>query len=271
MAGLTAEQKTLLREMSRIPVVAWPTVLMFIGGFIIWAGGLAAHLAGELPSWLVVFTGFLGIYSLYMVMHEAAHSSLAKDRRVNTIIGSIASIPFAGAYPLYRYAHLRHHSHTNNEHEDPDFWSGQHPLINRWLSQDWHYVRMYRNNSQRFTTSQRVQNILQPTLWLAFLIWLVYLGHWETIVFAWFLPWRLTIGWLAFAFNYLPHAPHEVEQSEDRFAATVCRQPRWLKWILLFQNYHNIHHLYPSAPFYRMEKMWDVGDEYFEEHGTRVV
>jgi fatty acid desaturase len=271
LAGLTINDKTLLRQMSSVPTLAWPTLGVFVGGFALWAGGMGAHMAGVLPSWLAVVTGFVAIYLLYMAMHEAAHGSLARDRRLNDIVGSIASIPFLGAFPLYRHAHRRHHSHTNSKDDDPDFWSGGKPLLARWLTQDFHYVQVYRNSSRHFTLAQKFQNAVQPVAFLVFMAGLAYGGYWESVLFAWFVPWRLAIGWLAFAFNYLPHAPYKVEQSKNRFAATVCRQPRWLKWILLFQNYHIIHHLYPMAPFYRIEKMWDIGRDYFREHGTRVV
>ena len=271
MAELTLENKASLREMARIPTVAWPTFLMFIGALAIWSGGLAANAAGLLPAWLAVVTGFLSTYLLYMVMHEAAHGSISRHRWANTLVGSIAAIPFGGAYWLYRFAHLKHHSHTNHEKEDPDYYSGGAPLIIHWFTQDFYYLEKYRNDPRRFTLLQRTQNLMQPAIVFGFMGWLIYLGYWQAVLFAWFLPWRLAIGWLAFAFNYLPHAPHEVEQRANRFAATVCRRPRALKWILLFQNYHNIHHLYPSAPFYRMEKMWDVDPDYFEDNGTRVV
>lgn len=99
----------------------------------------------------------------------------------------------------------------------------------------------------------------------------LYFFHWTTFVFAWFIPWRLTIAYLAFTLNYLPHNPHVILQSEDKYGATVVRQPRWLKWVTFFQNYHNMHHLYPSAPFYRMEKMWDIGADHLKEKGTRIV
>ena len=262
MAELTLENKASLREMARIPTIAWPTFLMFIGALAIWSGGLAANAAGSLPAWLAVVTGFLSTYLLYMVMHEAAHGSISRHRWANTLVGSIAAIPFGGAYWLYRFAHLKHHSHTNHEKEDPDYYSGGAPLIIHWFTQDFYYLEKYRNDPRRFTLLQRTQNLMQPAIVFGFMGWLIYLGYWQAVLFAWFLPWRLAIGWLAFAFNYL---------RANGFAATVCRQPRALKWILLFQNYHNIHHLYPSAPFYRMEKMWDVDPDYFEDNGTRVV
>lgn len=257
--------------MSRIPDLAWPTMAVFLAGSVLWAGGLAASMAGVLPNWLAVVTGLVAMYFLFMAMHEAAHSSISRNRLVNTVVGSMASIPFAGAFPIFRHAHLTHHIHANDLDEDPDFWSGGSPLLFKWATQDLRYVELYRNSSRRFSTRQRLHNTLVPSLILAVAIWLVYMGYWQSVLFAWLIPWRLAIVWLAYAFNYLPHAPHRIAQSENRFAATVCRQPRWLKWILLFQNYHNVHHLYPSAPFYRIEKMWDVGSEYFKQRGTRIV
>jgi len=271
LAGLTINDKTLLRQMSSVPAIAWPTLVLFLGAFVLWIATLATSLAGTLPSWLAVITAFVAIYCLYMAMHEASHGSLAKDRRFNAFVGNLASIPFMGAFPLYRHAHRRHHSHTNSAQDDPDFWSGGRPLLLRWLTQDLRYVHIYHNSSRHFSPVEKVQNVVQPALCLVAMIALAVFGSWQTLLFAWILPWRLAITWLAFSFNYLPHTPHDIEQSRNRFAATSCRRPRWLKWILLFQNYHIIHHLYPTAPFYRIEKMWDIGADYFREHGTRIV
>lgn len=257
--------------MSRIPTAAWPTIFLFILGITLWVGGMFAVSMELMPLWLAPISGFIGIYLLYVVMHDACHSSLTNKRWINTVIGSIASLPYLGAYPLYRFAHLKHHQHTNHEKDDPDFWSAQTPHLVKWMTQDWRYIKLYHNSRKYFTLTQRIQNIGLPAIWLVFVVFLLISGFWPVVILGWLLPWRLAVTWLSFAFNYLPHTPHLITQHDNRFAATVCLQPRWLKWIMMFQNYHIIHHLYPSAPFYRMEKMWDIGCNYFKENGTRVV
>ena len=44
-----------------------------------------------------------------------------------------------------------------------------------------------------------------------------------------------------------------------------------MRWLFLFQNYHLIHHLYPSVPFYRYLKIWRLNEAEFRRQGTPVV
>ena len=36
--------------------------------------------------------------------------------------------------------------------------------------------------------------------------------------------------------------------------------------VLLYQNYHLVHHLYPLAPFYRYIRLWKMAEEYHLSH-----
>ena len=60
----------------------------------------------------------------------------------------------------------------------------------------------------------------------------------------------MVLGWW---FDWLPHHGLEDTQSENRYRAT--RNRVGLEWLftplMLSQNYHLVHHLHPSVPFYR--------------------
>jgi fatty acid desaturase len=72
------------------------------------------------------------------------------------------------------------------------------------------------------------------------------------------LPIRLAVGWLGFAFDYLPHNGLRHTPSEDRFKTTRNRigLERLLSPLLLYQNYHLVHHLHPTIPFHRYLVVW---------------
>ena len=61
-----------------------------------------------------------------------------------------------------------------------------------------------------------------------------------------------------FVFVFLPHHPADISQHENKYAASTIRKG-W-EWILTplmaYHNYHLIHHLYPTVPFYRYLKVW---------------
>ena len=69
---------------------------------------------------------------------------------------------------------------------------------------------------------------------------------------------RLAVMWLGFAFDFLPHHGLHLTPSEDRFKTTRNRVglERLLSPLLLYQNYHLVHHLHPRIPFYKYVEVW---------------
>jgi fatty acid desaturase len=41
--------------------------------------------------------------------------------------------------------------------------------------------------------------------------------------------------------------------------------------VLLYQNYHLVHHLYPTVPFYRLLKVWNAKKDYHEAQNPAIV
>ena len=83
-------------------------------------------------------------------------------------------------------------------------------------------------------------------------------GFGVELLWLYILPQRLAVLWLAFAFDYLPHHGLHHRPSEDKFKTTRNRvgYERLLSPMLLYQNYHLVHHLHPVVPFYRYLKVW---------------
>ena len=80
-------------------------------------------------------------------------------------------------------------------------------------------------------------------------------------------PQRLAIVWLAFAFDYLPHHGLHLRPSEDKLKTTRNRVggERWLSPVMLYQNYHLVHHLHPLVPFYRYIAVWRRNEDAYLE------
>ena len=78
---------------------------------------------------------------------------------------------------------------------------------------------------------------------------------WDVLLL-WLIPARLAITVLAVFFDFLPHHPHMVTADEDRFRATSNTRGIWWTPVLLYQNYHLLHHIYPGVPFYRYGQVW---------------
>jgi fatty acid desaturase len=86
----------------------------------------------------------------------------------------------------------------------------------------------------------------------------------------WFIPTRIALFLIAVVFVILPHHPALVSHHEDPYLATTMRMGwEWLLTpLLVYQNYHLIHHLYPTVPFYKMHRVWYLR---YDEHAKHNV
>ncbi|PRQ04842.1 fatty acid desaturase family protein [Enhygromyxa salina] len=89
-------------------------------------GMIAASFAlvGLHPRWWTIVIALIVIggrqLGLSILMHDAAHRSLFRTRRLNLVIGQwLCAAPGWTSLARYRAHHLRHHAHTN-EPDDPD-------------------------------------------------------------------------------------------------------------------------------------------------------
>jgi len=93
------------------------------------------------------------------------------------------------------------------------------------------------------------------------------LGLGLEVLVLWVAPAFLASGLLAFAFDWLPHAPHSERR---RYLDTRVIEGRALSALLFCQNYHLIHHLYPRVPFYRYRTLFNVVRPELEHEGARI-
>ena len=88
----------------------------------------------------------------------------------------------------------------------------------------------------------------------------VILGLGYEFLLLWVLPSRIGLALVGFVFVFLPHHPADISAHDNKYQASTVRQG-W-EWILtplmVFQNYHLIHHLYPNVPFYNYLKIWHL-------------
>ena len=89
----------------------------------------------------------------------------------------------------------------------------------------------------------------------------------------WLIPTYFAFFLMCLVFMVLPHYPHTGRQDEDPNTTALMRmgQEWWLTPVLMFQNYHLVHHLYPTAPFYRYGKIWKAREAYLEHSGEMII
>jgi fatty acid desaturase len=240
-------------------VLAVPTIAVLVLAWALWLGGLVLLAYGGAPAAVAVALASLGAYLAFTPLHEAVHRSMARSRRVNELLGRLAAVPLMGPLPAMRHLHLEHHKHTNDPARDPDHYSGRGPawlLPVRWATQDLHYYWLFLRGLRRRKMPGRGETLATLAAEIALIAALCALGQGRLVLLGWVLPARIAVLVLAFAFDYLPHRPHQIPASVDRLRATRVIDSRILEVLFLGQSHHLVHHLYPAVPFYRYGRIW---------------
>ncbi len=272
-------QATELRSLTQAPPLALPTVTIFACAVAAIAASDLLALSGLLPPWLACLCNSLAGYSLFSVVHDSIHRAISTDTRLNDRFGRLALLAVSPMVTLglFRWGHIQHHRFANGP-RDPDRWlhgpAWSLPL--RWLLIDaWYFV--YILNAVR-VGDKLARKHLKPTLVATSLTVvaaaaITWAGYGWPLLVLYFLPARLTLLLLGFSFFWLPHVPHDTPQELDLHRATTVRVGHeWLLTPLLQnQNYHLLHHLYPSAPFYNNGRLWRLLQPELRRHHTLAI
>lgn len=193
-------------------------------------------------------------------------------------------------FPFFKFIHLLHHRHCNEGTAmDPDNYAGEGPawqLPFRWATVFFwylYYAKQYfekRDRSTERPAQQKHLDGLATTMirCLAFavlmLLWMASTHGWAVWV-CWLAPLFAASAWLMFVFDYLPHRPHVVPFWEDPYRATSVLVGPFSTWDytlpMFCQNYHNIHHLLPTLPFYHYGLIWREYGDFLVSKGTRLL
>ena len=277
MASVTidpARIRTIPDPQEPVPLINWPTVLLLVGGITVFLVSSALALTGVWPLWPSVILNTIASFVLFTVSHEASHHSASSSGRLNSWLGRLATPFFAphAGFRMWRFIHMQHHRFTNHaDGSDPDHYTHRgarwtQPL--RWLTIDLWYIVFYVPKIRTRPRGEIVEALITWTVLLTIGITAVVTGHLIELLVLYFLPIRISIMFLGWAFDYLPHNELKATPQEDRFRTTRNRigLERLLSPLLLYQNYHLVHHLHPVVPFYRYIAVWRRNEDAYLEH-----
>jgi ring-1,2-phenylacetyl-CoA epoxidase subunit PaaE len=244
-----------------LPHVALPTLTLFVAALSLWVSSTGLALSGVWPWPISTVVNAAAAFLLFTVSHEAGHNTVARDSRVNDWLGRIAMV-FWVVVPMfrtYRFVHAQHHRFTNaDDGRDPEHYNMDGPrwsLPLRWLTQDLYYLVWYLPQLRDRPRREKVDFVLAWLFAGALIGALALTGNFLLLIALWLVPSRITLGVLGWSFDYLPH--HDLD-AHDRYKATrnrVGAEPL-LTPLMLYQNYHLVHHLHPLIPFYRYISVW---------------
>ena len=97
--------------------------------------------------------------------------------------------------------------------------------------------------------------------------WLFSLGYGDLVLYLWIYPAVFATFFLALSFDLLPHYPHK-ETSAYKNSYIFLNPIAGI--LLIGQNYHLIHHLYPKIPFYNYGLAFKSLEEMLKERGAPI-
>ena len=259
------DNEALFKQLTTRPQVAWPTVALFV--FVVVGLVTSTYCVFQelIPTWLAIALNTLFTYQAFTVLHDATHNSLSLNKTINNTLGRMATFILSPvlSFRVMRFVHMQHHRFANDPVKDPDHWvatGAPWTFPFRWLVLDLSYPIFYlRNNVWKTRPKSEVQSqLISLAIGIATFVAIYQAGFLMDAIVLWLLPARIAIFFLAMAFDFLPHYPHAASAQEDQYQASNNRMGfEWLLTpLLLGQNYHLVHHLYPTVPFYRYIKVW---------------
>jgi beta-carotene hydroxylase len=203
----------------------------------------------------------------FSVIHEAAHRNITRNRRLNDWIGRIGTFWLLGSFRHFRWVHLEHHAHTNQEGLDPDLHAAGKINFLKWCFTAFHYFLHVCKNAKR--AKMKATDFVPYFLSFALVGYGIFTGKAFAFLVVWVIPSLVSVGFMVFCFDYLPHRPHK---DTCRYKSSVIRiVPGWIEAILMGQNYHLIHHLWPSIPWHQYRSAYELRKKALENVGARIV
>jgi len=231
-------------------------------------------------------------HALLVIMHDACHGRLLRNRRLNNLVGNLfCAFPAGFVAANYRLAHLAHHAATNTpfdpswaylirneEFKFPkprrEFWklickdvSGLNmpswwPSLRVWTG--WPYI--FQDKAKYMAPAERAEFAI---FWAAVLLINAVFGTWLYFIFLWILP-MFTLTLALYRLRTIPE--HDLDRQGTELEHTRHVYGSWLECFALAPlnvNYHIAHHLFPSVPLYNLPKMHAtlMEDPGFKEEG----
>jgi fatty acid desaturase len=235
-----------------------------------------AALDGRLPMWVACFINGFSLYVLFSPMHESLHGTVSSSRFVNEIVGRVALAFQIPAAPLEvaRWVHLSHHANTTSENDPDNFMhhGAWWVLPFRWANFDVFYLIKFFKDDTTATKRIRPAVYVYVSIFLAVVLGFIMSGLALELLVLWFLPSRIGLAMIGFIFVFLPHFPADISARQNKYQATTTRLGwEWLLTpLMVYQNYHLIHHLYPNVPFYNYIKIWHLRYEEISKHNPAI-
>lgn len=260
--------------------IAYPTLWLTILALVIYLGAIILTLRATLPISLAILINTIMAYLLFTSMHEASHGNVSGNQKnlwLDELVGWTSSLTLFAPFYLFKIIHFKHHAHTNDPQKDPDHWLASKNFLSLLFHSFSVFPAYVYTGLKLLTGTQQLPKVIKKELWISFtfltimllvLGFMIYTWGWYYPIMLWLLPAFIAQAFLAIAFDWLPHHPHK---KMERYLNTRVIDVPGISLFLLSQNYHLIHHLYPTIPFYHYKNAYDEIEDEVHEKGVEVI
>ena len=234
------------------------------------AAGTYGYVTHRWPAWVTVGLHAVAIYLGFTVLHESVHRLAHRNRAINDAVGWITGLPLTVTQPTFRFVHLAHHAKTNQPDDDPDFVVGRGPGWWRplsFISPLWEYRIHYYGRRGWKTRAELAAQVGLDVGLMAVVAGAALAGSFGDLATLWLVPAVVAVGFLGFAFDYLPHRPQD---STERYLDTRVYPSPVLNVVLLGQNYHLVHHAWVTVPWFHYQGVFASVRGDLEAVGARI-
>ena len=240
---------TVPKEYLKAPGGFNPNVTMFFSALSLITLSTCGYWLWSWSDWICFSANVLALHLSGTVIHDASHNSAHSNRIFNAILGHGSALMLGFAFPVFTRVHLQHHAHVNDPENDPDhFVSTGGPL---WMiAARFFYHEIFFYKRQLWRKYELLEWFLSRLFVATIVIVACQYGFIGYVMNFWFVP-ALVVGIaLGLFFDYLPHRPF---QERDRWKNARVYPSTLLNLLILGQNYHLVHHLWPSIPWYKYQ------------------
>jgi sphingolipid 4-desaturase/C4-monooxygenase len=209
--------------------------------------------------------GAFANHSLFVLIHEAAHNLIFKNKKLNLISGIIADIPnIVPSSVSFRSYHLKHHSFQGNYYLDADLasrWEARLIDSNFWGKAFW-FLFFPIFQALRPPRLKEIQFMNSWTL----LNWLIVFSADILIVF--YFGWTSFL-YLVFSFFFsIGFHPLGARWIQEHYLVNPPQETYSyygpINILSLNVGYHNEHHDFPSIPWNKLPLLKEMAKENYE-------
>tara|TARA_Y100001968_G_scaffold325296_1_gene366287 strand:- start:1178 stop:2212 length:1035 start_codon:yes stop_codon:yes gene_type:complete len=240
------------------------TVGLFLGGYLLAALSIWQWYVGNWPLPVLVGLAFLALHMEGTVIHDACHNAAHPNRWINQAMGHGAAILLGFSFPVFTRVHLEHHKYVNDPKNDPDHIVSTFGPV--WLiAPRFFYHEYFFFERKLWRKYELLQWGLERSLFISIVIAGIKFNFMNVIYNLWFGPALMVGVTLGIFFDYLPHRPF---LSRNRWKNARVYPGKTMNLLIMGQNYHLVHHLWPSIPWFEYKPAYEVTKPLLDAKGS---